>query len=504
MSASENDLLLGRLAIHYRILDKATVQTATERFRQAGSDGDFGRFLVAGDWISTEVLGKLERAREVYLARKNEAGGTQAPGAQPVASPAPVAPAPVTPPLASSAPGAPVPGTASVPARPEQPAAAVATHEDPLSATQPGIAPDDASLDRASPFVTLDMGMMALLERAVESRASDLHLHSGACLRMRIDGNLREVSEHPVGPASSERLIQEVLTPEQLEVLASDQQLDLVLEIPGVARFRSNVYKQQRGLDAVFRVIPQQPPTFESLGLPSSFESLTDYHQGLVLFTGPTGCGKSSTMAAAIELIAQRRAEHILTIEDPVEFVFPPRRALINQRQVGPHTESFGRALRAALREDPDAIVIGELRDLESISLALTAAETGHLVLATLHTTGAVRTINRLLGVFPPDEQPQVRTMLSESLRAIVSQRLLPKIGGGRVVAVELLLNTPAIANLIRDSKTFQIQSVMQTSLESGMCLLDLSLGRLIKQNLITLEDARTCAEEPNKLESMG
>ena len=504
MSASENDRLLGRLAIHYRIMDQATVQTATERFRQAGSDGDFGRFLVAGDWISAEVLEKLERARQVYLARKNEtaaaAPAPQAPSVQPAASP----PAPAHTVGAAPAPQAVPPA---------------ATPESSLLATQPTRVPDESSADdsstdaesadpeaagAASPAVSLDMGMMALLEQAVVSGASDLHLHSGARLRMRIDGSLREVSENPVGPGTSERLIEEVLTPEQLSVLANDQQLDLVLELPGVARFRTNVYKQQRGNDAVFRIIPQKPPTFESLGLPSSFESLTDYHQGLVLFTGPTGCGKSSTMAAAIELIAQKRAEHILTIEDPVEFVFPPRKALINQRQVGPHTESFGRALRAALREDPDVIVIGELRDLESISLALTAAETGHLVLATLHTTGAVRTINRLLGVFPPEEQPQVRTMLSESLRAIVSQRLLPKIGGGRVVAVELLLNTPAIANLIRDSKTFQIQSVMQTSLESGMCLLDLSLGRLVKQNLITLEDARMCAEEPDKLESMG
>jgi twitching motility protein PilT len=344
------------------------------------------------------------------------------------------------------------------------------------------------------------MGMIALLERAVALGASDLHLHSGAKMRMRIDGDLRQAGEEVLEPELAERLIAEVLTADQLATLAADQQVDLVLDLPGVARFRSNVYKQQRGMDAVFRIISNEPPTFESLGLPSSFETLTAFHQGLVLFTGPTGCGKSSTMAAAIEVIAHQRAEHILTIEDPVEFVFPLRRALINQRQVGPHTESFGRALRAALREDPDVIVIGELRDLESISLALTAAETGHLVFATLHTTGAVRTINRLLGVFPPDEQPQVRMMLSESLRAIVSQRRVPKIAGGRVVAIELLLGTPAIANLIRDQKTFQIQSVMQTSLESGMCLLDHSLARLVKQKVVTLEVARTFAAEPDKL----
>lgn len=343
-----------------------------------------------------------------------------------------------------------------------------------------------------------------LLAHAVDLGSSDLHLHSGAALCLRLDGELRAQGDAMLDAEEAERLITGVLDAEQAATLAREKQLDLVLDLPGVARFRGNIYRQQRGLDAVFRVIPHTPPTLATLGLPESFERLTRYHQGLVLFTGPTGCGKSSTMAAAIDLIARERAEHILTIEEPVEFVFPRRRALINQRQVGSHTASFARALRAALREDPDIIVIGELRDLGSISLALTAAETGHLVLATLHTTGAVRTINRLLGVFPPEEQPQVRTMLSESLRAIISQRLIPKVGGGRVPAVEILLNTPAIANLVREHKTFQIRSVMQTSSEAGMCLLDTSLARLIKQGTVSLEVARGFAEEPDKLEAAG
>jgi len=229
---------------------------------------------------------------------------------------------------------------------------------------------------------------------------------------------------------------------------------------------------------------------------------LTEFHQGMVLITGPAGCGKSTTLAALVDLINNQRADHIITIEDPIELVHHSKRCVVNQREVGRHTESFARALRAALREDPDVIAIGELRDLETISLALTAAETGHLVLGTLHTSSAVRTVNRLLGVFPPEQQAQIRTMVSESLRAVVSQRLLPRADGeGRVAALEVLINNQAAGNLIRDNKTFQLQSIIQTGSEQGMCMLDASLQQLLTEGAITLEVALENAEDPKRFE---
>jgi len=282
---------------------------------------------------------------------------------------------------------------------------------------------------------------------------------------------------------------------------AVESQVDFAYAIPGVGRFRANVYRQQRGLDAVFRAIPPTAPTLEDLGLPATFERFASIHQGIVLFTGPAGCGKSSTMAAMVRLINESRSDHIITIEDPIEYVHPSLRAIVNQREVGPNTKSFARALRAALREDPDVIVIGELRDLETISLALTAAETGHLVFGTLHTSSAIRTVNRVLGVFPPDEQGQIRMMLSESLRAVISQRLIPQAdGGGRVAATEVLIGTRAVGNLIREQKTFQLTSLMQTGISQGMCLLDVSLQNLFKRREITRDAARQHAEKPEAI----
>jgi twitching motility protein PilT len=287
------------------------------------------------------------------------------------------------------------------------------------------------------------------------------------------------------------------LTPAQRESLAARGELDVCHTFPGIGRFRANLYRGLRGLDGVFRFISPEPPTLEQLGLPARLAKFTTYHQGMVVITGPSGCGKSSTMAALVNLINEERREHILTIEDPIEYVHTSKQCLVNQRSAGDHTQSFARALRAALREDPDVIVIGELRDLETVSLALSAAETGHFVLATLHTDNAIRTVNRLVGAFPADQQDQVRTMLSESLRAVISQRLLPRADGkGRVAALETMIVTRAVSNLIRENKTFQIHSILQTGASQGMALLDSSIRELVSKGLVKAEDAARYFED--------
>jgi twitching motility protein PilT len=340
----------------------------------------------------------------------------------------------------------------------------------------------------------------ALLTAAVLRRASDVHVHASSSIKMRIDGNLHELDSEVLDPATASEIIREILTPEQISALDTKGQIDFAYTLPGVGRFRSNAYRQQRGVDAVFRAIPPEPPTLSDLGLPGALARFCNYHQGMVLVTGPAGCGKSSTLAALLRILNEERSDHIITIEDPIEYIHRSNRCVVNQRQVGRHTGSFARALRAALREDPDIIALGELRDLETISLALTAAETGHLVIATLHTSNAIRTINRVLGVFPPEQQDQIRTMVSESLRAVISQRLVNRADGqGRVVALEILVCNKAVGNLIRENKTFQIRSVLQTGGTQGMCLLDASLADLVKKGIITTEEAARHADEPSK-----
>jgi twitching motility protein PilT len=330
----------------------------------------------------------------------------------------------------------------------------------------------------------------------VSQHASDVHFHAGGALKQRQNGEL-VTTEETVSAETVERMVSAALTSEQREVLRNDGEIDFCLDVAGIGRFRANAYRQQRGLDAVFRTIPETPPTLEELGLPDALKKYTDFHQGMVLITGPAGCGKSSTLAALVNHINENRDDHILTVEDPIEIIHPSKRCLVNQRHAGHHTASFSRALRGALREDPDIIVIGELRDLETISLAMTAAETGHFVLATLHTANAVRTVNRMIGAFPSNEQGQVRAMLSESLRAVVSQRLVTAADGkSRIPALELLVINRAIGNLIRDEKTVQIRSSMQTGKAHGMYLLEQSLNDLVSEGKITRETALLYAEE--------
>ena len=334
------------------------------------------------------------------------------------------------------------------------------------------------------------------LEYARTMGASDIHLNTGAPPMMRKYGKLITLNRPPLTIQETEKLLLSMLNKAQRETMDAKQSVEFCYSIKDVGRYRSCILRQRIGWDGAFRVINSEVPAFDELGLPPELRRLTEFHQGLVLVTGPNGCGKSTTMAAMIRLINENREEHIISIEDPVEYVHDPKKCQVNQREVGANTKSFANALRAALREDPDIIMIGELRDEETTSLAITAAETGHLVFGTLHTTSAARTIDRVLDVFSPEEQGQIRSMISESIRGIICQQLIPrKDGNGRALALEILFNTPAVANLIRERKLHQLPSAMQTGRKLGMLLLDDSLMNLLKAGKIDGADAYFGAE---------
>jgi twitching motility protein PilT len=341
-----------------------------------------------------------------------------------------------------------------------------------------------------------------LLVLAVERRASDLHLTSDAPPAMRIDGEMVQLEEY--GPIPRARLREMIfsVTPEKNRLQwEKEKDTDYALEMPGV-RFRVNVFDDRRGIGAAMRQVPTLIRTAEELNLPKAVIELCEHSKGLVLVTGPTGSGKSTTLAAMVDHVNRTKAHHIITIEDPVEFVHPSRRCLVHQREVGTHTASFKQALRAALREDPDVVLVGEMRDLETISIALETAETGHLVFGTLHTNTAPSTVDRIIDQFPADRQPQVRTMLSESLRGVVSQTLCKKKGGGRVAALEILIVTPPVANLIREGKTFQIPSTMQTGKSFGMQMLNDALLDLVKSKQVEPTEAYAKSVAKNEFRS--
>jgi twitching motility protein PilT len=330
--------------------------------------------------------------------------------------------------------------------------------------------------------------MEALVREATDKGASDLHLSAGGPPRLRVDGDL-VATEHPVlDPDAVRALVDGIMTPQQQEAFETDHEIDFSWALPDVGRFRVNVFLQGRGPGAVLRTIPTKIPSLESLSLPPILAELCKRERGLVLVTGPTGSGKSTTLAAMVDLVNSTWDGHILTIEDPVEFVHESKRCLVNQREVGAHTGSFSAALRSALREDPDVILVGEMRDLETIALALTAAETGHLVFGTLHTSSAPKTIDRIIDVFPAAQQSQIRTMLAESLEAVVAQRLLKKQGGGRIAACEVLVGTTAVRNLIREGKLHQIPSMMQTGQQQGMVTFDAAIADLQKRGVVARE----------------
>ena len=535
MAESQTDALLGRLAVHFKLLTQEQLGEVHARLGRLQEPAPIGPIMVEMELISQDQLVALLKAQAQYLENQREKTDQEPSLAAPAVDSTPTQQDRVSKPTVDAAnasangagidvagiddagtdgagtdvagtdvagtDGAGTDGTGTDVAGTDG-AGTDGTGTD-VAGTD-GTGTNVASTDGAGPGLGVtEMASSSLLDsilrQAVELGASDVHIHAKTPILMRVNGELKASGE-PIEPSKADKVVRSLLVDSQREVLDRLGQIDFAYEIPGVARFRCNAYRQQNGTDVVLRVIPPEPPTLDQLGLPSFLGQLANFNHGLVLITGPSGCGKSSTLAALVNIVNHERTDHILTIEDPIECVHESIRCVVNQREVHRHTESFARALRAALREDPDIIAIGELRDLETISLAITAAETGHLVFGTLHTNDTISTIDRLIGVFEPDEQPQVRTMLSESLRAVVSQRLLPRSDGkGRVPALEILMNNGAVGNLIRAEKTFQLRSVLQTGSAHGMMLMDDSLAQLVKKGIVARDVALRLAAEPSQ-----
>lgn len=330
----------------------------------------------------------------------------------------------------------------------------------------------------------------ALFYAAIDKGASDIHITVGSPVIARISNKLVPLSDYRLTPDDTDKIVSSILTKQQMERFIDEGEFDFSFSLAGKGRFRVNVYKQRGSYGMAFRIVPRTIPTLEQLRLPPIIEELTHHKRGLILVTGPTGSGKSTTLACMVDMINEREKVHIMTIEDPIEYLHNHKNSLVNQREVGQDSKSFGKALRASLRQDPDIILVGEMRDLETISTALTAAETGHLVLSTLHTLGADNTIDRVIDVFPPHQQQQVRVQFASVLQAVISQQLLPKPdGNGRVVALEVLTVTPAVRNMIREAKAHQLQTVIQTGKAHGMISMDASLINLYKGGLLSMDD---------------
>lgn len=343
------------------------------------------------------------------------------------------------------------------------------------------------------------MDIAELLAFAQKNKASDLHISAGLPPMIRVDGDMRRIDLPALDSETVLKMIFDIMNDKQRKSYEENLEVDFSFEIPNVSRFRVNAFNQDRGPAAVFRTIPSVVLSLDDLGAPTIFRELVNKPIGLVLVTGPTGSGKSTTLAAMVDYINEKHRSHILTVEDPIEFVHQSKRCLINQRELHKDTHSFANALKSALREDPDVILVGELRDLETIRLAMTAAETGHLVLATLHTSSAAKTIGRIVDVFPGEEKSMVRSMLSESIQAVIAQTLIKKVGGGRVAAHEIMVGTSAIRNLIREDKIAQMYSMIQTGQNEGMQTLDQCLLNLLRDRLISASDARSRAVDKSK-----
>ena len=344
------------------------------------------------------------------------------------------------------------------------------------------------------------MDVAELLAFGVEQGASDCHLSAGEPPMIRIHGDLKKLDHPAMSREEVHALIYDIMGDAQRKTFEETHECDFSFEMGSIARFRVNVFLQRKGEGAVFRTIPTKIQTLDELGMPPILRQLCDKEKGLILVTGPTGSGKSTTLAAMVDDLNNTYEGHILTIEDPVEFVHQSKKCLVNQRELGPHTHSFANALRAALREDPDVILVGEMRDLETIQLALTAAETGHIVFGTLHTSSAPKTVDRIIDVFPPSQQSQIRAQFAESIEAVITQTLLKKKGGGRTAALEIMTGTTAVRNLIREGKIHQIPGTMQVSQKDGMQTMDMALVNLINRGIITREEAQSKSMNPNLL----
>ncbi len=344
------------------------------------------------------------------------------------------------------------------------------------------------------------MDITELLAFAVKNGASDLHLSSGLPPMIRVDGDVRRINVPPMAHKDVHRLVYDIMNDKQRKDFEEYLETDFSFEIKGLSRFRVNAFNHNRGAGAVFRAIPSKILTLEDLNCPAIFKEISDSPRGLALVTGPTGSGKSTTLAAMIDYVNERHHGHILTLEDPIEFVHESKKCLVNQREIHRDTLGFNEALRSALREDPDVILVGEMRDLETIRLALEAAETGHMVFGTLHTSSAAKTIDRIIDVFPAAEKDMVRSMLSESLRAVICQTLMKKVGGGRIAAHEIMIGIPAIRNLIRENKVAQMYSAIQTGSQYGMQTLDQNLKTLVDKGLVSKQEARSKAANKDSI----
>ncbi|MFT5430888.1 MAG: twitching motility protein PilT [Myxococcota bacterium] len=363
---------------------------------------------------------------------------------------------------------------------------------------------DEKTLRQSFGYGKSERKIDKLLTETRRVGASDLHVMPGSPPTIRMNGKLKKIGDKPFTAKQTERLVHEMLSEKQAVIFKAEHQLDFCYTVAGVGRYRTNVYVEKNGFGAVFRVIPNELPTFLEVGLPEHISDIINYHQGLIIITGPAGSGKSTTLAALINLINERKRDHILTLEDPIEFVHPYKNSLVNQREIGTHSDTFASALRAALREDPDVIVVGELRDQETMTLAMTAAETGHIVIATMNTTSATKTVDRLVDAFPPKEQSAIRMMLSESLQVVTSQTLVPRADGkGRVAVHEVLMVTGPVRNLIRDDKTQHIPSAMTIGKEMGMQTVDSALQSLLERNIITAETAYRRADKKDFFEAL-
>ncbi len=488
MPVTHDDRLFGKIAVKNRIISGEQLAGFMEAKENLYPDRDLGQIILEAGAISEKQYQAILKALDKV---KTSNGSQGASGAG-----------------AAFRPGAELMTTQQMPALTESVITEVVEEVPapaaPVFASRPASGRSVSAGQRSTPPGGGAPGQggqaRSLLTKARTMGASDLHVASGIPPTLRLHGKLTPSKEPPLTVEDVRSMLSGILKPEQLAQLDAHGDLDLAYNLEGVGRFRANCYRHQRGMGATFRVIADKIPTLEDLGLPSHLKKLTTYHQGLVLITGPAGSGKSSTLAALVEIVNRERKDHIITVEDPIEFVFESKSCNVTQRQVELHTQTWPGAIRAALREDPDVIMIGEMRDLATISTAITAAETGHLVFGTLHTVNATRSVDRLLDVFPPKEQAQIRAMLSESLRGVISQQLVPKADGkGRVPVLEILYVTPAVANLVRDSKTFQLPSIMQTGRKQGMVLMDDSLTELVNAGTITKEEAQYRATDPKR-----